>query len=183
MYRKRVRSGLLSETVIDLNFATEDVIQRLSWCIRQEHIPIEICLDLDANLGKNRSRCADYGVDKDKMNNWYLSSSPMVTLQNTIKEALQLYYPRTNPSPYAQAALPTQATELLKDTRRARRRALASGPEIDYAKHISLCRELKRETRNIQRVSWRRFVAEVTDEKGGMHNKGLWKLTKWAKNN
>ncbi|TQS34329.1 hypothetical protein Golomagni_05290 [Golovinomyces magnicellulatus] len=158
-YRKRVRGGQLSET---------DIIKRLrhcitleSWCIRQDHIPIEICLYVNANLMKNWTSYTHHRADIDKMkkhlqdSNWYLSSSSMVTLRNTIKEALKLYCPCTNPSPYAQAACFTRATELLKDTLRARRQALASGTEIDYARHKLLCRELKIETRYIHRVSWR----------------------------
>ncbi|KAI0991200.1 hypothetical protein K3495_g16987, partial [Podosphaera aphanis] len=112
---------------------------------------------------------------------WAQAQEPLVALQDCLKMALNLHCPRTRQSPHTKAAWSERAALLLAGARRARRQALTTGEDHDEYRAKSLRQEFKNEVRRLQRSSWRKFVARVSGTEGGLHNKGLWKITRWAK--
>ncbi|TQS34311.1 hypothetical protein Golomagni_05311 [Golovinomyces magnicellulatus] len=129
-FRRRGREGVIQETVIDLSFATEDIRERViscttreDWSLRQDHIPIEIKLDLTMVPRTEKLRYAFQKVDPDKLkktirqSNWNFSQEPLVALQEELVKGLLLHCPRSRPSPQARAEWSPCVSRLVKDTR------------------------------------------------------------------
>ncbi|TQS34735.1 hypothetical protein Golomagni_04873 [Golovinomyces magnicellulatus] len=193
-FRRRGRGGITQETVIDLAFVTEDLLARVNccttredWSLRNDHIPIDISLDLSNASEVEYQRYAYEKADIDKIketirqSNWYQATDPLTVLQKAIVDGLLLHCPKRRSSIPARAEWSPKATILLSDTRKARRQALQTGEVLDNLRYKQLRKELKKEIRNVKRSGWRKFVEDVTGTAGGLNNKGLWRLLKWGK--
>ncbi|KAI1003128.1 hypothetical protein K3495_g5074 [Podosphaera aphanis] len=170
----------MQETVINLTFTSGDLSHlaqscspREDWSIRNDHIPIEIRLG-PFNVPRTESKRYAYQkavLDKMKSvlrdSGWAQVQEPLVALQDSLKMALSLHCPRTRQSPYTKAAWSDQA--------------LITGENHGEYRAKSLRQELKNKVRRLQRSSWRKFVARTSGPVGGLHNKGLWKITRWTK--
>ncbi|KHJ30011.1 putative zinc knuckle domain protein [Erysiphe necator] len=192
-FRRNGARGTIQETVIDLTFATGDLLKsihacrpREDWCIRHDHIPIEIILTTGQMLNLERRRCVYHKANLEKMKSmireckWEQAQQPLVALQEVIIQALNEHCPRAHPSPFAKPAWSAKATELVANARSSRRQALATKEDHDVTRAKLIRQELKKEIRRLKRSSWRSFVASSTDTRGD-HNRGLWNLSKWAK--
>ncbi|KAI0993800.1 hypothetical protein K3495_g14384 [Podosphaera aphanis] len=113
-FQRRGAGGRLQETIIDLTFASEDLINRIEscltrkdWSIRQDHIPIEIRLGLEFQAENAPKRYAFHKADLGKMRihlrecGWQRAEESLAALQYSIAEALRQHCPRARPSPYA----------------------------------------------------------------------------------
>lgn len=193
-FRRRGWRGALQETVIDLTFATQGVADRIQtclpredWSIRLDHIPIEITIDTLIAPPVNYSRYSWQRADIQKMrdvirqSDWDLDTTPLVALQSALSDALRLHCPKARPSLQARAAWSHKASLLLADTRKSRRQALASAAEHDFYRFKSLRQEFKKEIYRLRRLAWKRFTSDLSNGPQGLNNKGLWKLSRWAK--
>ncbi|TQS35668.1 hypothetical protein Golomagni_03905, partial [Golovinomyces magnicellulatus] len=157
-FRRRGRGKITQETVIDLAFVTEDLLARVNccttgedWSLRNDHIPIDISLDLSNASEVESQRYAYKKADIDKVkekirqSNWYQSTDPLTVLQKAIVDGLLLHCPKRRSSIPARAECFPKATILLSDTRKARRQALQTGGVLDNLRYKQLRKELKKE--------------------------------------
>jgi hypothetical protein len=184
-------------TTIDLGFASEDVLGRVTryypqedWTTMEDHFPIEIQISGTQPRTRQSSRFAireapwkaikqrvvDAGWDRNE------DSKLMEGLQTAIGDALEALCPKVKPSDWARPDWSPQAAEYLAGARRARRRYRSSGDPVDRREWKSAQNSLKREIRKNGRTRWRQFMEEITqDDNGPNKHKGLWKMSKWSR--
>jgi len=182
------------ESVIDLVFASgslkESVIHcrpREDWAVAQDHIPIDLCFNVETLPRPPCKRFAISKLDRPGLikhieaTNWQNQTNPLDALQRALGEGLEINCPRVRPSPRASRKWSPRASELLAGARRARRAYATSGMPHDLQAQMSFQNLLKKELRKGNRTMWRKFVEEITSDPGLPHNKGLWKLSKWSR--
>lgn len=132
----------LSESVIDLTFATEKTREAIvccnpndRWATIKDHIPIDIRL---SSCPPPEATSRRFALDKanwknllrDVQNsNWQTAECPLTALQSAIRKGLEINCPKARPSRYASPRWSPEAFEMLAGTRRARRRYNATGEE------------------------------------------------------
>jgi len=186
----------MQQSVIDLTFATERILNTIlycgpeeRWAITKDHIPINIRLSIATTPPPPSRRYALQKLNKKKLHDylkeskWESSSDPLSTLQEALQKGLELHCPKAKPSTIANKNWSPRASELLAGARRARRQYSATRDEHHRQAQHSYQNLLKKELRRAGRNSWRRFIEEVTSDPTRPHNQGLWKLAKWSKRN
>jgi hypothetical protein len=182
-------------SVIDLTFTSPGITARTlrcrprdDWAVAQDHIPIDISIALAPPKQPPSKRYALQRAEWDKITlrirhtEWETAEEPIAALQDTIRQALEDYCPKARPSIRANPHWSPEASEFLAGTRRARRRAHATGEEQDRVAYKSYKNLLKKELARVSRANWRRFVEESTaTTDNSPHNKGLWRLSKWSR--
>jgi len=183
------------QTTLDLAFITPGIYPALVKCSRVEsleygsdHFPICTSM-LTATLQK-----ADNKRRQWKRANWEALKKHItetlkaytgpktrqeidvniIAATKAIQEAVDLHVPWAKPSPRANPAWSKEVEELVKEARRARRKATSGNP-WDIRRYHTLNNTKKRALRRGRSFAWRSFAAEVS--KGH----GLWRMTKWAK--
>ncbi|POS82426.1 hypothetical protein EPUL_005359, partial [Erysiphe pulchra] len=159
---------------------------REDWCIRQDHIPIEIKLMAGIqNLEPKRYAHSKADINKIKevihQSGWDKAAAPLEALQSALAKALNLHCPRARPSRFANPKWSPEAFRLLNETRRARRLAIQSGSTHDNYRYNSLKKNFKKEMRRLRRLSWRKSIADITSNSEDKYKTGLWKLSRWSK--
>jgi Reverse transcriptase (RNA-dependent DNA polymerase)/Endonuclease-reverse transcriptase len=182
------------QSVIDLTFATAGIRDAIyqcgpvnEWTINEDHIPIDIQIGLARATKTESTRLAlqkaDWPAIERHVSNsqWAQAEEPLVHLQQTIQAALKEHCPVTRPSNWARPNWSPQAAVLLAGARRARRRHNASGTEHDREAYRSLQNQLKKETQRVSRANWRRYINDSTSAAVPLHNKNLWKISRWSR--
>lgn len=184
----------LRRTVIDLTFASEALAGRIlycgpqdHWAVIQDHIPIRIEIDWsggeveEPRTTKFAIRSLDHEALRDETRRTLVEGETLATLQDKLRAALAKACPTAKPSRKARHEWSLAVRDLLRRTRDARRRVLAYGRRHDRQSLKELTNQLTRELRRNSRDNWRRAIRDITDDKGGGPQPGLWRLAKWAR--
>jgi len=182
------------ESVIDLTFATSEIQTSLihcgprdSWATTQDHIPIDIRLNLALPPKPESRRYALQKLDTTGLaahvrdSRWWQQEDPLSHLQATLEEGLPKLCPKAKPSPFAKRNWSPRASELLAGARRARRTYNASGQGHDLVAFKTQQNLLKKEMRRASRSSWRKFLASLSTGPATTRGKGLWRIARWSK--
>jgi Endonuclease-reverse transcriptase len=147
----------ISESVIDLTFATTPLCERLLFCGTQErwalthdHFPIEARFDIALHTPTQRRgydlaklRASEL-VAHVKASNWNTATTPLVALQEAIQEGMQRFCPRKKGPPPERKAWSPEASRLVAGVRQARRRVTAHNHQVDRVTHRALSNRLKK---------------------------------------
>jgi hypothetical protein len=175
------------------------------WALALDHIPIQIQLNLDIKAQPNIKR---YAIRKLKVDSFLNTVEQQLQdleeihpipnergsratpeeidrrlerIQAAIKNGLEEHCPVSKPGPYARHAWSAQCAVLVASQRRARRKYTSSHNPEDERRYKDTRNQLKNTLKKEARNSWRRFINEHTTNLSLPHNKGLWRMAKWAK--
>lgn len=98
----------------------------------------------------------------------------ITSITSAIHRATDQHVPWAKPSPKANPAWTQEVERLVREARKARRKATSLDP-WDVADYKRIMNQKKQALRRGRTYAWRSFTAEIT--KG----KGIWKMVKWAK--
>jgi hypothetical protein len=184
-----------SQSVIDLTFMSQYLQDRLEYCgtveewgIIPDHIPILIRLDVGPTDSRPRIQYNLQKLDEkgftEHVNGfpWQNEDDPIDTLQTIIMEGLEIFCKKRKTVKQSRHRWSPTTSVLLYGTRYARRQYNASGSQLDRYKYKLLSNKLKNSLRKDSRISFRCFIAEVTESHKQHRNEGLWRMSKWTRN-
>lgn len=180
-------------TVIDLTFATRNILQRTwycrpeeEWALTQDHIPILIRIDAATIPTQARTRYDTKRFDpktvEEAIANHPATEWDITALYTTIQEKIAETCPLKKNTGPKRAEWSHEIAKLLRLTRQAKRRLFATGSEAARNQYRSTQNALKNEIRRDTRAKWRNFlIKDLEDAEKNPQNRLLWKMSKWSR--
>ena len=152
----------------------KELRQTLFKSLRENQLtPIHATLSEDAELEKEDIEEVRITEDPQEIDR------TIRILSTSLREALESSCPKAKPSEYARRGWSMECHELLKDQRRARRRAARTRHPQDYEEAAHLRNKLKQQLRKDAGHAFRDFVAQVANKE--LRTGDLWRLSKWSR--